>query len=224
MIKRFLLPTLAVGVLTGSAIAEDPSTATAWICTSQTSRRAEYDIKGNELKKRDDGLDRYEACRRDHPAPTPGPEGKIGAETFPTDPCEPPDLESYTFKIELNNPEILIAVSPAAQGDTWIAKRMMVLDKLTGNYTETLLSTPTLQHHIAGNERGGTCDVMSHGKPTSVSNLPDVSRNPVRVVKEAKKPPKESETHENHVHARQHHRYHRHVHRRHKLLTESRRR
>jgi len=222
--KRFLFPALAVAVLAGSAKAADPSTATTWICTSQTSGRAEYDINGNELKKRDDGLDRYEACRRDHPAPTPGPDGKISAEPSPTDPCEPPDLESYTFKIELNNPEVLVAVSPAGGGDTWVAKRMIVLDKLTGDYSETLLSTPTVRHHMADNELGGTCDVMSLGNRNSVSNVPDVSQNPVPVVvrEEAKKPPKKSDTHETHVHPHRHHRHHRHGHR-HKLLTGSRR-
>ena len=227
MMKPFLLPALAIAGLAGSAKAEDPSTATAWICTSQTSERAEYVMNGNELKKRDDDLDRYEACRRNHLAPTSGPGTKISAEAFPADPCESPDLESYTFKIELNNSNVIVAVSPTGGGDTWVAKRMIILDKITGSYTETLLSTPTLSRHIAGNEYGGTCDAKSLGNPKSVSSVSDVSQSPVPAVAEEKKPQRKSdtrmveeekpqqktETRETHVHAHRHHRHgHRHKH------------
>ena len=146
--KRFLLPAIAVAVLGGSAKAENPSTATAWTCTSQTSGRAEYVIEGNELKKRDDDLQRYEACRRNHPAPTPGPDGKVNADSFLTDPCEPLDLQNYTFQIVLNNQIGLVAVSPETgirdDASIWVSGRTIVIDKLTGNYVETLLSTPTL--------------------------------------------------------------------------------
>jgi len=217
MMKRSLLPVLAVAVFAGSAKAADPSTATAWTCTSQTSGRAEYVIIGNELKQRDDNLERYEACRRNHPAPTPAPHGKISAETFSTDPCEPPDRDSYTFTIELNNPDVLIAVSPAAGRDntfTWVAKRMIILDKLTGHYTETLLSTSTRSRSPeAGNEYGGTCDVKSLGNPNSVSTAPVVSQNLVPAVEEEKKPQKKSDTPKPHVHVHRHGHHRKHVHR-----------
>jgi len=220
MMKQFLLPALSVAVLAGSVKAEDPSTATAWTCTSQMFGRAKYVINGNELKKRDDHLERYEACRREHPAPTLGPDGKISAEALPTDPCEPLDLESYTFKIELNNPDALIAVSPAAGSDnafTWVAKRMIILDKLTGKYDETLLSTPTLPHspeakkqstaRIVGKEYEGTCDVKSLGDTNWVARVPIVSQDLVPVVEEEKKPRKKTETGETHLHAQRHHRH-----------------
>jgi len=234
MMKRFLLPALAVAVLAGSAKAEDPSAETAWICTSQTSGRTEYVINGNELTKRDDDLERYEACRRNPPAPTPGPDGKISAEASSTDPCEPPDLEIYTFKIELNNSAVLVALSPAAGRDNtlnWVAKRMVILDKLTGHYVETLLSTPTLSHspeakrqsdaRIAGSEYGGTCDMKALGNPNLVSRVQDASQNLDPVVEEERKPQKKSGRRESHIHA---HRYRRHGHRHPAaLLTASRR-
>jgi len=195
MMKRIVLPALAVAALAGSAKAEDASTAIAWKCTSQTSGPATYVINGNELKKRDDDLERYEACRRKNPVPTPELDGKISAAAVPTDPCEPLDLESYTFQIELNNPNILIAVSPAAGSDnpsTWVAKRMIMLDKHTGKYDETLLSTPTPKKQsdagIAGDEYEGTCDAISPGNPNSVSGVPYGSHNPEPVVEEEQKP------------------------------------
>jgi len=227
MMKRFLLPPLTVAVLAGFAKAGDASTATAWKCTSQTSGPATYVIDGNDVKKRDNDLERYEACQRKHPASTPGPDGKISA-ALPTDPCEPVDLDSYTFRIELNNPLLLIAVSPAAGRDnasTWVAKRMIIIDKHTGSYDETLLSTPTLppgpqakkpsDAGIAGNENAGTCDVKSPGNPNLVSNVLDGSQNPdpvveKKVMEEEQKPQKKSDTRVTHVHA---HRHHRHGHR-----------
>jgi len=135
----------------------------------------------------------------------------MSAEAVPTDPCEPPDRESYTFKIELNNPYVLIAVSPAAGSDntfTWVAKRMVVLDKVTGQYTETLLSTPTPPQHIAGNEYEGTCDVKSLANSSSVPAVPDVSQNLVPVLQETKQPQKKSDTRKVHVHIQRldHHR------------------
>ena len=208
--KRFLLLALAVAVLAGSANAADPSAATVWTCTSQTSKRAEYVVNGNELKERE------EACQRNHPALTLGPDRKISSETLPTDPCEPQDRESYTFTIKLNNPDVLIAVSPAAGRDntlTWVAKRMIVLDKLTGHYTETLLSTPTLARHIAGNEYGGTCDVKLLGSPNSDSSVLDDSQNLVPAVEEEKKPQKKSDTRKAHVHVRRHDHHYKHGHR-----------
>jgi len=234
MMKRILLPGLTVAALAGSAKAQDASTATAWKCTSQTSGPATYVINGNELKKRDDDLERYEACRQKHPSPTPGPHDKINAETVPPDPCEALDLESYTFRIELNNPNILIAVSPAA-GSTGVVNRMIIIDKDTGKYDETLVSTATLppqeakkQNHagIAGNENAGTCDVKSPGNPDSVSGVPDGYQNPKPVaveekavpvvteekkpvVQKQKKPQKKSAPRKAHV---QVHRRHRHGH------------
>jgi len=179
MMKRVLWPALAVGVLAASAKAGDPSTATAWTCTSQTSGSAKYAIIGNELKKRDDDLERYEACRRKHPASTPGPDNKITGDTFLSDPCEPVDVQSYTFRIVSNNPYGLIAVSPEMgerdDGSISIAGRMIIIDKLTGHYVETLLSSPTLplspevqklKRSDAGISivgYGGTCDAMPGG-------------------------------------------------------------
>ena len=234
MMKRFLLPVLAVAFLAGSAEAEDPATETAWICTSRTSGHAEYVINGNELKKRDDALERYDACRRSPPAPTAAPGGKIGAKALPTDPCEPPDLESYTFKIELNNSAVLIAVSPEAGRDgtlNWVAKRMVILDKLTGHYVETLLSTPTPPQspdankqsdaRIAGSEYGGTCDMKALGNPNSVSRVADVSRSLDPVAEEEEQPQKKSDmrkAHE-HVHRHDHHYKHARRHEHHPKIT-----
>jgi len=183
MMNRFLLPPLAVAVLAGSAKAEDASTAIAWKCTSQMSGPATYVINGNELKKRDDDLERYEACRQKHPAPTPGPDGKIGPDALLADSCEPLDLESYAFQIVLNNQYGLIAVSPEAKQEDdapiLVAGRMMLINKLTGNYVETSLSTPTLPPSPEAKKQskagifvagfGGTCDVMPPGNPKSVS-------------------------------------------------------
>ena len=234
MMKQFLLPALAVAILAGSAKAQDRSTETAWMCTSPTSGRAEYVINGNELNKRDDNLDRYEACRRDPPAPASGPDGKIGTGALPTDPCEPPDLESYSFRIELNNSAVLIAVSPAAgRGNTlnWVAKRMVILDKLTGHYIETLLSTPTLLHspeakqqsdaRIGGNEYGGTCDLKAFGNPNSVSSVSDAPQNLDPVVEDEEQPQKKSDMRKAHVrvHRRNHHYKHVHRHDHHLKLT-----
>jgi len=234
MMKQFLLPALAVAILAGSAKAEDPSTETAWVCASPTLGRAEYVINGNELKKRDDDLERYEACRRNPPAPASGPVGKIGAEALHTDPCEPPDLESYTFKIELNNSAVLIAVSPAAGRDNtlnWVAKRMVILDKLTGHYVETLLSTPPLPRspeakqqsdaHIAGTEYGGTCDMKAFGNPNSVSSVSDASQNLDPVVEDEERRQNKSDMRNAHVrvHRRKHHYKHVHRHDHHLKLT-----
>jgi len=231
--KRFLLPALTVAVLAGYAEAEDPSTATAWKCTSQSSGPATYVINGNELKKSDDDLERYEACRGKNPAPTLGPDGKISAAAVPTDPCEPLDLESYTFHIELNNPNVLIAVSPAAgnrdDAPTGVVDRMIIIDKDTGKYDETLVSTPTLPPQgskkqngagIAGNEYDGICDVKSPGNPDSVSGVSDGSHNPVPVVEEEQKPEKvvekkvveEEQKPQKKSDTRAHHRHHRHGH------------
>jgi len=179
-----------------------------------------YVVNGNELEKRDDDLERYEACRRKHPSPTPGPDGKISAEAFLTDPCEPLDLESYTFQIVLNNQYGLIAVSPeAGKRDgafTWVAGRMIIIDKLTGKYVETLLSTPRLplgpqaktqsDAGISVNGYGGTCDMVPPGNPNSISGVPDGSHDPAPdpVVVEKKKPQKKSDAHEAHVHVRHH--------------------
>ena len=217
---------VAVAVLGGSAKAEDPSTATAWTCTSQTSGRAEYVIEGNELKKRDDDLQRYEACRRNHPAPTPGPDGKVNADSFLTDPCEPLDLQNYTFQIVLNNQIGLVAVSPETgirdDASIWVSGRTIVIDKLTGNYVETLLSTPTLPLSPEAKKRkqsdaglsvagyGGTCDAMPLGDPKSVAGVLDGSHNPDPVVKEEKKPTKKSDTREAHVHGNRHNYRHKH--------------
>jgi len=228
MMTRFLLPALAVGVLAGSANAEDPSTATAWTCTSQTSGHTEYVINGNELKKRDDGLERrYEACRRKHPAPTPGRDDKISADAILTDPCERLDLQSDTFQIVSNNRYGLIAVLPEMgeeEGSVLVAGRVIIIDKLTGHYVETLLSTPTPPlspkakkqrgARIAGNDYGGTCDVKALGNPNSVSSVPDVSQNLDAVVEDEKKPQTKRDTRETHVHAHRHHWHaHRHRHR-----------
>jgi len=196
--KRFLLPALAVAVLAGSAEAADPSGATAWTCTPQTSGSAKYVINGNELKKRDNDLDRYEACRRKHPAPTSASDGKTSADTFLTDPCEPLDLQSYTFRIVSNNRFGLIAVSPEVgerdDGGILVGARMIIIDKLTGYYVETLLSTPApplspeakkQKQNDAGvsfTGYAGTCDVMPVGDPKSrrrrATRAP--SRSPVR--------------------------------------------
>ena len=226
MMKRFLLPPLTFAVLAGSAKAKDPFAATAWKCNSQSSGTATYVIHGNEIKKRDDDLERYEACRRKHPAPTPGPDGKISAEAFLTDPCEPLDLESYTFQIVLNNQYGLIAVSPEAgkrdDASILVAGRMIIIDKPTGKYVETLLSTPTLapgpkakkqsEAGISVAGYGGTCDVIPLRDPNSVSGVPDGSHDPAPdpVAEEKKKPQKNSDTHEAHVHVRHHPHDHRH--------------
>ena len=202
--KRFLLPTLTVAVLAGSAKAEDPSAATAWECTSQTSGIAKYVVNGNELKKRDDDLERYEACRRKHPAPTPEPDGKISPEAILADPCDPVDIQSYTFQIVLNNQYGLIAVSPEAEkrdnAFIWIAGRMIIIDKLTGKYVETLLSAPTLPPNLDAKKQGdasisvagfgGTCDVMPQGNDVTrpVAGVVDGSDSPDAVVEVERKP------------------------------------
>jgi len=218
MIKRCLLPALTVAVLASSAKAEDPSAATAWQCTSQTSGVAQYVINGTELKKRDDDLERYEACRQKHPAPTPGPDGKISPEAFLTDPCEPLDLGSYKFQIVLNNQYGLIAVSPETgqQDDDSIlvSGRMIIINKLTGNYVETSLSPPTLTLSPEAKKQsnagisvagfGGTCDVMPQGNPNAVSGTPDGSHNPGAVVGEEKKATKNDNTQKANVRAHHH--------------------
>ena len=224
MMKRFLLPVLGVAVLAGSGKAEDRSTETAWMCTSQTFGRAEYIINGNEVQKRDDDLERYEACRRGPPAPALGPDGKISSQAVPVDPCEPPDLESYTFTIELNNSAVLVAVSPAAGRDTtlnWVAKRLIILDKLTGRYVETLLSTPTVSRGpdaknqsealIAGNEYGGTCEMKALGDPNLISSAPNVSRNLDSVVDEQEKPQNRTDARKAHVHVHRPDHHYKHV-------------
>ena len=87
-------------------------------------------------------------------APTPGPDGKIGAEAFLTDPCEPLDLESYTFQIVLNNQYGLVAVSPEAgkrdDAFAWVAGRMIIIDKLT----EKVRRVITLHPCAAARPRG----------------------------------------------------------------------
>ena len=225
MMKWFLLPTLAVVVLAGSAKAEDPSNATAWKCTSQTSGSAKYVINGNELKKRDDDLERYEACRRKHPAPVPGPDDKISGDAFLTDPCESLDLQSYTFKIVSNNPYGLIAVSPEVgerdDGSISVAGRIIIIDKLTGHYVETLLSTPTQlspeakkqQQRAAGiaiTGYGGTCGAVSAGDPKSIAGVPDDRPNIDAVMEEEKEPTKKRDVHKAHVHVHRHDHHDRH--------------
>jgi len=220
MMKRCLLPTLAVAVLAGSAKAEDPPNATAWKCTSQTSGSTKYVINGNELKKRDGDLERYEACRRKHPAPAPGPDDKISGDAFLTDPCEPLDLQSYTFKIVSNNPYGLIAVSPEMgerdDGSISVAGRIIIIDKLTGHYVETLLSTPTLplgpvakkqkqsDAGIAIAGYGGTCDAMSTGDPKSIAGVPDDPSNTDAVLEGEKEPTRKRHGRKAHVHIHRH--------------------
>ena len=229
MMKRFLLPALAVAVLAGSAKAEDPSTATAWSCTSQTSESAKYAINGNELKKRDDDLERYEACRRKHPAPTPGRDDNTGGDAFFTDPCEPLDLQSYTFRIVSNNQYGIVAVSPEMgeqdDGSMLVAGRMMIIDKLTGHYVETLLSTPTprLNPELKKQKQNGsgisvvgyagTCDAIPVGGPKPIAGVPDVPNNPKPVVEEQKNPQDKSDTGKTHVHVHRHDHHYKHIHR-----------
>ena len=221
MMKRFLSSALPLVVLAGSARAADPSTATAWTCASQTSGSAKYVIDGDKLKKRDDALDRYEACRRKHPAPSPGRGGKNSADAFLTDPCEPLDLQSYTFRIVSNNRYGLIAVSPEMgerdDGSILVTGRMIIIEKLTGHYVETLLSTPTpplspeakkqnqIDASISVVGYAGTCDAMPIGDPKSTTGVPGRSHNADPVVEEKK--PQKSDRRETHVHAHRHHQH-----------------
>jgi len=226
MLKRFLLPALAVAVLVGSAEAADPSTATAWTCTSQTSGSAKYVVNGNELKKRDDDLERrYEACRREHPAPTPRRDDKISADAVLTDPCEPLDLQSDTFRIVSNNRYGLIAVLPEMgeeDGSILVGGRVIIIDKLTGHYVETLLSTPTPPPSPEAKKQkqsdagisvagyAGTCDAMPAGDSKPIAGLPHDSRNADAVVEEEEKPTKKSDMRKIQVHVHHYKRGHRH--------------
>jgi len=228
MMKPLLSPALAIAVLAGSAKAADPSTATAWTCTSQTSGSVKYVINGNELKKRDDDLERrYEACRQEHPVPTPRREDKTSADALLTDPCEPLDLQGETFRMVSNNRYGLIAVLPEMgeeDGSVLIAGRVIIIDKLTGHYVETLLSTPTPPSSPEAKEQkrsdagisvagyGGTCDAMPVGDPKPIVGVPGDAHNANAVVEEEKKLMKTSDTRQAHVHVRRHHWYHRHRH------------
>jgi len=79
--------------------------------------------------------------------------------------------------------------------------RMIIIDKPTGKYVETLISTPALppsldvkkqsEARISVAGYGGTCDVIPLGDPNSVSGMPDGSHNPNAAVEEEKKPYKE---------------------------------
>jgi len=83
--------------------------------------------------------------------------------------------------------------------------RAIIINKLTGNYVETLLSTPTQQPSpgakkqsnagLSVNGYGGTCDAMPLGDPHSVSGVPGGSHDPVK----QKKPQQNSGTREGHV-------------------------
>jgi len=98
---------------------------------------------------------------------------------------------------------------------------MVILDKLTGHYVETLLSTPTLPQgpeakkqsdaRIAGDEYGGTCDMKAVGNPNLVSSVTDVSQNLDPAVEDEEKPQKKSDTRKAHVHVHRHDHHYKHV-------------
>jgi len=107
---------------------------------------------------------------------------------------------------------------------------MIIIEKLTGHYVETLLSTPTpplspeakkqnqIDASISVVGYAGTCDAMPVGDPRPTAGVPGASHNADAVVEEDK-PQKNSDTRETHLHAHRHHRHGQ----RHKPLTRSRR-
>lgn len=112
---RFLLPaSLALGLLTGSAEAKDRPPVTAWVCSSPADiYPAKYVIEGDKLKKHDPMV------------------GELLDEEFRT-----------TYQIVLDNQYGLVAISSAAgkyPGGINVSGHMIVIDKGTGNYLDTLL-------------------------------------------------------------------------------------
>jgi hypothetical protein len=122
MIKRFLLLTLTVAVvLVGSAKAEDPSTATAWVCSPQKDgRTVKWVISGNKLGKQ---VQTPIIARRNSPDVSFG--------------------EDDEFQIVLNNQYGLIAVAAKAEKQKNVPARatghMIVIEKSAGDYVETVL-------------------------------------------------------------------------------------
>jgi hypothetical protein len=114
---RFLPPVvLAVGLLTGSAGAKDRPAVTAWVCSSPSdSYPAKYVIEGDKLKKHDPGNDMM---------------GDLAEEL------------RTTYQIVLNNEYGLVGISPDAgkyPNGVSVSGHMIVIDKGTGNYLDTLL-------------------------------------------------------------------------------------
>ena len=98
----------------------DPSTATAWLCSSKRSGPARFVINGNELKKHD----------------------RAGLSKEERDALEQTSNALYTFQIVRNNQYGLIAVSPVVNeyGDHNTSGIVVMIDKDTGHYLEILLS------------------------------------------------------------------------------------
>ena len=100
-------------------VPSDPSTATAWLCSSKRSGPVQFVINGNELKKHDrPGLSKEER-----------------------DAFEQTFTAFYTFLIVINNQYGLFAVSPVVKenGGHNTSGIVVMIDKGTGKYLETLL-------------------------------------------------------------------------------------
>lgn len=101
-------------------VPSDPSAATAWLCSSKRSGPVQFVINGNELKKHDrPGLSKEER-----------------------DALEQTFNALYTFLIVINNQYGLIAVSPMVKENSGhnTSGIVVMIDKDTGKYLETLLS------------------------------------------------------------------------------------
>lgn len=110
-------------------VPSDPSTATAWLCSSKKSGPARFVINGNELKKH----------------------GMPGLPKEERDALEQTFNALYTFQIVTNNQDGLIAVSPVINeyGDHNTSGIVVMIDKNTGQYLEILLSADPKTHHRA---------------------------------------------------------------------------
>lgn len=121
-------------------VPSDPSTATAWLCSSKRSGPVQFVINGNELKKHDrPGLSKEERDALER--------------TFNT---------FYTFLIVINNQYGLIGVSPMVKenGGHNTSGIVVIIDKDTGKYLETLLSADPKTPRALKNQKyieRGTC-------------------------------------------------------------------
>jgi len=108
-------------------------------------------------------------------------------------------------------------------GSIAVAGRMIIIEKLTGHFVETFLSTPMLPLRpkvktqsdagisVAG--YGGTCDAMPIGGQKSMTGVPDHSHHAHALVEEEKRPTKKHAIRKTHVHVHRHDYHHKHVHR-----------
>jgi hypothetical protein len=121
-------------------VPSDPSTATAWLCSSKRSGPVQFVISGNELKKHD----------------------RPGLSKEQRDALEQTFNALYTFLIVINNQYGLIAVSPMVKQNSGhnTSGIMVIINKETGKYLEALLSADPKSGRALKNQNHierGTC-------------------------------------------------------------------